>query len=272
MKKILAILTVVSGIVTALVAIEGGLAQLVPKAVQDYFSPKDITEQQITEMKSKLGQLAGLSPEAQIALLERQLSDQPTGPEHLCVDAVLGVTKQQLRSVELIDNGKFDQALDELDDADERLERMTTCATLARNQRGYNYKTYAQILLRKGRQGDVEQANRNLNKAYDLFEGVRNDSSASGEERARAIHGLGVVKSLRGDYPGAVANFDEAISIFPRSPYVWYDRFLVYDQLAKQGHVDKAEMRKSLDQAKIIDRPTPEEIDLLEAAMKQFDH
>jgi len=45
---------------------------------------------------------------------------------------------------------------------------------------------------------------------------------------AAAPLGLGVVKALAGDYPGALASLDDAAALAPKGAVVWYDRALVH--------------------------------------------
>jgi tetratricopeptide (TPR) repeat protein len=206
--------------------------------------------------------------------LDQEIERQPAGKQKMElqqqrdeVASVLDVTRKQIRAVQLLDLGRTDEAVAALDDADKKLDVIPNISNQIRNQRGYNYKTLAQVFLSRG---DRTQANRYLDKASNVFEVVWSDANGSTQDRARAIHGIGNVKSLRGDTRGAIADFERAIALDARTPYAWYDRFLAYADLAEKGTVDLAAMRESLNRTKDIDALTPLEIDSLEAILRRY--
>jgi tetratricopeptide (TPR) repeat protein len=223
-------------------------------------SPLQELHEQLEAFKVELKhQLESQHDAAQQAELQRQY-------DH--VQAILGIAKKQIRSVQLIEAGKFDQAVAELDSAEIELNRIPLGSALALNQRGYIYKTFAQALSRKG---DEARAKSCLNKAFDIFKQVENDRSASERDIADAIHGSGNIKHLRGEFRAAIADYDSAIRHNPDYSYAWYDRFLAYQELAQQGEVDQAAMRESLNQMKETGAFTPEQIESLEAILLQYE-
>jgi tetratricopeptide (TPR) repeat protein len=213
-------------------------------------------------------QIVGLPLEEQIKKLQAISDAQKAGPQQKSdyVEAILYVTRKQLRAVQLLDAGEPDQAVVELDSAENELNRIPTGSAPARNQRGYTYKTFAEAFLKKG---DDVQAKRYLDKALNIFEQVTDDPNAAKQELARAIHGIGNIKALRGDSKAAIADYDHAILLFPSTPYAWYDRFLAYDDLAKHREFDQAAMRESLNRTQKIDILTPQEIAALEAILRR---
>lgn len=214
----------------------------------------------LDSLQADLTQLKNQQPNSQTTeVLQREID---------LVTTIQRVTQHQIRADQFIDAGKFDQAIAELDEAEQALDRIPSASALVRNQRGYNDKTLAQAYQSKG---DDVQTKRYLDKAFNLFEQVENDATASKEARARAIHGIGVIKGLGGDDRAAIAEFDRAIAIVPSSPYVWYDRFLAYTALAERGDVDKAAMRESFNQTREIDVLSPDEIAALKSRLDRYE-
>jgi hypothetical protein len=179
------------------------------------------------------------------------------------------LTPMQLHIVQLIDQGHFDQALAELDSLEKELDQTSTGSAGDQIQLGYAYKTFAQAFERRG---NLDQGNRYAGLALNLFELVRGDKSASTEQRARAIHGIGNIEHFRGDYRSAIADYRLAITIDPHTPYAWYDTFLAYEKLAQRGEVDLAAMQEALEKTKDLDVLTLGEKAGLDKLVARYNH
>ena len=160
----------------------------------------------------------------------------------------------QLHAVDLIDRGQIDQALAELKSVERELDQSSTGSPFYQLQRGYVYKTFAQAFKNKQ---IADQANDYAERARSLFEQVRGDRTATSQERARAIHGIGNIEHLQGDFRSAIADYRLSLTIDPHTPYAWYDTFLAYLSLAKQHEVDLPAMQEALDRTKEVDVLTP---------------
>jgi tetratricopeptide (TPR) repeat protein len=184
-------------------------------------------------------------------------------------DRLEKLSKAQVEGVKLIDAGKYDQAIADLESVQKELENLSTGSTEDRIQLGYTYKTYAEAFASKGQQ---ENADRYSDFALNLFEKVKYDPTASSEEQAQAIHGIGNIKHLRGDYRQAIADYKQAISLFAETPYAWYDLFLAYEKLAERGDIDVNAMQDALARSKEIDNLAPDDVQRLEALLAKYEH
>jgi hypothetical protein len=113
--------------------------------------------------------------EAKLALAQKT-GDPQSGAaqaEVARLNVLLIVTRKQLRGVELIDAGRLDEALAELVDAEKQLDKISTGSAQDRNQRGYTYKTYAQVFREKR---DYAESVRYADLAQNLFQLVRDES------------------------------------------------------------------------------------------------
>jgi tetratricopeptide (TPR) repeat protein len=209
--------------------------------------------------------------EAKLALAQKT-GDPQSGAaqaEVARLNVLLIVTRKQLRGVELIDAGRLDEALAELVDAEKQLDKISTGSAQDRNQRGYTYKTYAQVFREKR---DYAESVRYADLAQNLFQLVRDDPKTTPQELARAIHGIGNIKHLRGDYEGAIAEYRAAIAIFPRTPYGWYDLFIAYRDRAEEGKVvDVTAMREAFQQTKDNDSLSLDEVDALQRILARYE-
>jgi tetratricopeptide (TPR) repeat protein len=186
--------------------------------------------------------------------------------------ALLAVAMDQITAVRLMDDGQPDQALKLLDDVERRLDDISADSTPQDLiQRGYNYKTYAEAFADKG---NKEAVDKYLDRAYNLFKRVRDDSAAPRDVFAGAINGIGNIHQARGQYPQAIADYQLATDILPNYAYAWHDMFLTYIEMARQGNVDLAGMRHALDETK-ANAPgepglDPEYLTRLEALLNQY--
>jgi tetratricopeptide (TPR) repeat protein len=161
---------------------------------------------------------------------------------------LLAIAIDQIRAVKLIDDGQSDQALTLLDDVERRLDDISENATSQDViQRAYNYKTYAEALVDKGKKAAADPY---LDRAYGLFVRVRDNPTTPRDVFAGAINGIGNVHQLRGKYQKAIADYQLATNILPNYAYAWDDMFLTYIEMAKLGNVDLAGMRRALDETK----------------------
>jgi tetratricopeptide (TPR) repeat protein len=218
-----------------------------------------------------LEQIGNLAPEQRVPRM-RQISDEASNAgrreEAKFFNELAMASQAQLHAVALIGQKQFDEAIRELDNSDMRLDRLPIDSAWLRNQRAFNYKTYAQAFLAKG---ESAQAGRYLDRAQNSFEQVKNDPRASPRDRASAIHGIGNVEHLRGNDRAAIALFNEAGRLDPANGFIWYDRFVAYHKLAEQGQVDLAAMRESVAFAKAASFPTQQYIASLEAALRRWE-
>jgi tetratricopeptide (TPR) repeat protein len=64
------------------------------------------------------------------------------------------------------------------------------------------------------------------------------------------MNGMGNLLHARGDYRGAIRDYQVAVSLLPDYAYAWHDMFLAYAQLADRGEVDLTAMRHALAKTK----------------------
>jgi tetratricopeptide (TPR) repeat protein len=227
--------------------------------------------QRMAELRDMLEQIGNLAPEQRVPRM-RQISDEASTagrPDEAKFFNELAMASQaQLHAVALIGQKRFDEAIRELDSSDMRLDRLPIDSAWLRNQRAFNYKTFAQAFQAKG---DNPQASRYLDRARNTFEQVKNDPRASPRDRASAIHGIGNVEHLRGNDRAAIALYDEAGRLDPANGFIWYDRFVAYHKLAERGQVDLAGMRESVARAKAASGLTQQDIASLEAALRRWE-
>jgi tetratricopeptide (TPR) repeat protein len=166
-------------------------------------------------------------------------------------ERLLAVAHLQTQAVEFVDKGQPDQALGALNEAEQRLGDISMNSSAhERLVQGYIFKTYEQAFWA---QGDKAQADQYLAKARDLFQSVARETSPEGVSAAQfasAMNGMGNLLSARGDYRGAIRDFQVAVALAPGYAYAWHDMFLAYAQLADQGEVDLPAMRHALAKTK----------------------
>jgi tetratricopeptide (TPR) repeat protein len=222
----------------------------------------------MAQVLERIGQLAPEQRASELQQLRDEAKTAGRQQDAEFFDELAKASQTQIRAVELVEEGKLDEAVKELDRADMVLDRLPIASAWVRIQRAFNYKTFAQAYLEKG---DVGEGGRYLDRTRNIFEQVRNDPNVSPRERASAIHGIGNVESLRGDERAAIARYDEAGKIDPANGYVWYDRFISYMNLAQKGDVDLAAMKESVARARDASSLTRRDIAALEAELRKWE-
>jgi tetratricopeptide (TPR) repeat protein len=229
------------------IAAQQQIIQMHDKAI----SP-ELLQKQIDQLQSRLAQIP-------------QGNDEPLAPEvrekrdHL--ETLLKITQTQLQAVQQIDEGDFDQAIVMLRRAEASLDGIFSEDSVQDlNQRGFDYKTFAQAYQAKG---DDANAQRYMEFAISIFKQIGTNPKNSKEDIARAIKGIANIEDLRGNTQAAIEDLQRAIRIFPATPYAWYDLFIAYAKLPKHDAAALAAMREALSHSKQNDALTPEEIDRL---------
>ena len=158
----------------------------------------------------------------------------------------------QIRAVELVEQGAFDRALEELNAGTGVLMALLDFApadTMLGLHQGYLYKTVGQAYEGAGQQ---DQADRYFTLAQVVFERVRDlgsMSKLSDYEHAGAINGLGAVYQHRGDPVAAMRAFRRAIELNPDYEYAWHDLAAILLWLAeKHGLADMPAIRDAMTQ------------------------
>jgi tetratricopeptide (TPR) repeat protein len=163
----------------------------------------------------------------------------------------LAVALEQIHAIEFIDGGKPDLAIAALNRALQQLGGACTEGSIDdRIVLGYVYKTLEQAWSAKG---DPEQAKKYLAKAEEVFQALAHQTIPEGGSVVRfaeVMNGLGNLRAAQGRYQDAIGNYQVATSLLPSYAYAWHDMFLSYYQLAAQGDVRLAAMRRALDMTK----------------------
>jgi tetratricopeptide (TPR) repeat protein len=199
-----------------------------------------------------------VSHQAENSRQVRALALREMGPVAQLVERQ--VHRLQARAVELVQEGALDRAGDELQEG-----LMLIAALLheapsdmsLRVQLGFIFKTIAQVFQAAGEAG---QAHAYIQRAEDVFRFVKDD--VAGDQKtaldvANAIHGLGNVPHQRGDFAGAIENYNLAASLYPDHMYAWHDMFLAHYELAKRGEVNLDAMRHALERLKQTGKGAP---------------
>jgi len=161
----------------------------------------------------------------------------------------------QIRAVEMLRTGQEEQAAAELRAAALLLQAMLQQAPEDVGliiQLGYLHKTRAQILQETGKAAEAE---RSLGDALDAFKaaaGREFKDAKTKNDLSNAVNGVGNTQHLRGEYEAAIDSYRVAAALNPSNPYTWHDMFASYVELAKQGKVDRAGMRKAFDSMKAV--------------------
>ena len=189
------------------------------------------------------------------------------------------LARLQIRAVELIQDGRTDRAVEELQEGFALMTELVQIAPPGLNldgQLGYLYKTVAQAWDAAGNRAE---ADRYLGLAYSAFLRVKEAGAGPGrgtEDIAGALNGIGNVHQGRGEFDDAVRFYRLAVEIEPRYGYAWHDMFSARDEQARQGGpVDIATMREAL--AKVIETGTgipglgKDKIALLESCLQHWE-
>jgi tetratricopeptide (TPR) repeat protein len=191
-------------------------------------------------------------------------------------EALAAAAEDQVAAVLLIEDGHPDLAIQNLRESERLLDgRRSGDTAQDRLQRGYNYKTYAQAF---GAKGDTTNELRYLGLALDTFNQVKDDPALNEKtttEFAGAIHGIGNIHHQIGLYREAIADYRRAVDLLPNYAYAWYDMFLAYYELAKQGDIDLPAMRMALGKTKETGAGVPgldtTEIAQLESMLAEYE-
>lgn len=160
----------------------------------------------------------------------------------------------QIRAVELVEQGRYDRAIEELNAGTDVLMTLLDFApsdTLLGLHQGYLYKTVGQAYQDAGRE---DEAKRNFALAQVAFERVRDlaGESLTASERANVINGLGAIYQSRGDLVAAMRAFREATQLQATYAYAWHDLLGALLYLAERhGIVDMPAMRQALEQMEL---------------------
>ena len=170
------------------------------------------------------------------------------------------VNRLQGRAVELIDERQLDRANDELREGLLLVSALLNEAPTDLNlqmQLGMIYKTIAQVFQEAN---NIDQSDAYIELAEDVFRFVKD--TVPGDQKsvldaANAIHGLGNMKQMRGEFASAIKNYELATSLYPEHCYAWHDMFLCYFELAKLGQVNLDAMRYALEKVKATGKGQP---------------
>jgi tetratricopeptide (TPR) repeat protein len=161
-------------------------------------------------------------------------------------DLLQQVQSLQIRAVELIQEGRPDQATHELNEGFRLMmplvERTTHDVNLDVHL-GYLYKTVAQTL---GAARQEREAERYRSLAFSVLQRVKDAEAVPSDVRASAWNGLGNIYHLRGHADEAIRHYLEAVRLSPDYAYSWHDLVLAYDDRAHQGHLDLPAMKHAL--------------------------
>ena len=191
--------------------------------------------------------VAAISKRAETHRQVRALALREMGPVAQLVSRQ--AHRLQIRAVELVEDKQLDRARDEL------REGLLLVAALLNEapsdlhllmQMAMIYKTLAQVQQVAGQPKAVEESLAQAEKIFRFVkDGVRGDKKTA-LDLANAVHGLGNMKQMRGEFRAAIENYEEAVSLDPQHCYAWHDMFLCYVELAKQGEADLGQMRMIL--------------------------
>lgn len=156
------------------------------------------------------------------------------------------ISQVQVAAVELIRQGRIEQAMDNLKEVQallgHSLEETPTDVTIKVLQ-GYFFKTMAQAFHAVGREDSARQ---NIELAEKVFNLIAEDIPADQKtlnDAAGAINGLGNVYHLMGEYEKAIISYKRATTLCPDYAYAWHDLFGAYDALACRGVLNLEEMQ-----------------------------
>jgi tetratricopeptide (TPR) repeat protein len=172
-------------------------------------------------------------------------------------DLLQQVQNLQVRAVELIQEGRPDQATDELNEGFRLMMPLVERTAHDVNldvQLGYLYKTVAQTLGAAGQEGEAE---RYRSLAFSVLQRVKDAQAVPSDVRASAWNGLGNIYHLRGHADEAIRHYLEAVRLSPDYAYAWHDLVLAYDDRARQGHLDLPAMKHALAQTLETARGAP---------------
>jgi tetratricopeptide (TPR) repeat protein len=154
-----------------------------------------------------------------------------------------------VRSVELIQDGRIDRAMEELQEGFSLMMELIRLAPPGLHldvQLGYLYKTLAQAF---DASGHPDEANRYLELAYNTFLRIKDDTGAkrNGADIAGALNGMGNVYQGRDELDEAIRYYRLAVDIEPAYAYAWHDLFAATDAVARNGGaIDLGTMREAL--------------------------
>jgi tetratricopeptide (TPR) repeat protein len=185
--------------------------------------------------------------------------------------------RAQVRAVELLDDGQFDRAVDELRETGRILtilqeKRPADFGLIV--QKGYYYKTLSVIFHQAGKTERAEEAQES---ALKLCQKVIDE--APPDMRSTNIAGAhnlkGNIYGQRGEYRKAIKSYEVATELNPRYAYAWHDMFLAYVGLAQQGDVNIQAMRRAFNMTKETGMGKPglgaAHIARLESILKQYE-
>lgn len=164
--------------------------------------------------------------------------------------AMRQVWRLQVRSVELINDGQFDRAMDELNEGAvlvSTLLRETPTDVMLILNLGMIYKTRAQVFQAVG---DKDRFADQLTHAEWAFKVVEEDIPGDQKtvlDLSNALHGLGNLKQAAGDVAGAATDYRRALALNHTHPYAWHDLFLCLHAQAEAGEDTRRDMRHALD-------------------------
>lgn len=151
------------------------------------------------------------------------------------------IRRTQVRAVELIMEGRIEQARENVEEAQALLGRVleeTPTDVTIRILQGYIFKTKAQVLHAAG-----EDDRPYIELGEKTFKLVLENPPANPAALTRATNGLGNMYHLKREYDKAILNYKRAIEISPDYAYAWHDLFLAYDELAARGVLHLEDMR-----------------------------
>ena len=150
-------------------------------------------------------------------------------------ELVAEVNRSEVDAVKKIEEGRVDEALSSLRDAQGKLAQAlaeTPTDIRLRLLNGYLLKAMAQAHARTDRRDAVEPY---LKRAETLFRLIIRDLPADAGTRAAALNGLGNTLSERGRHAEAVPLYQAAVQMEPGYGYAWHDLFLSLVALAVEG-------------------------------------
>jgi tetratricopeptide (TPR) repeat protein len=185
-----------------------------------------------------------------LAQLQGRLREEDEAREKVAQKFREHVSRTQTRSVELIQEKKFDRATDELRAGLELLQSLMEQSPGEIHllvQLGYFFKTMAQHFIRSGL---MEQGEAYNDQAQRIFHQVAHGIPHNGKsvrDYVDALNGAGNILYARQQYKAAISYYTLATMIDPLYCYAWHDMFAAYYALAYQGEVSLPAMRNALD-------------------------
>jgi tetratricopeptide (TPR) repeat protein len=182
---------------------------------------------------------------------------------------------RQSEALELIIDGKIDQASDVLNETFELLMTLLEFNPADPDievRLGFLYKDLAQVF----RATDPVRFRRHVQSGLQLFEGLVR-RKLSGYVAASAWNGLGNMHLLTGDYQHAIEYCSRATRLSPTYAHAWADLFHAYVGHAEAGTVDLAAMRRTLARLKatakgvaLLERRVPDYEATLDGLEKRY--